>query len=78
MAFTATGRDPLTWGKESDCDLVRSICLRGMLIQNSEDDDSRLGKVRRARWRVITADMRNWGWCFSLRTLKLVKHIRLL
>ncbi|KAK8115919.1 hypothetical protein PG984_012421 [Apiospora sp. TS-2023a] len=33
--------------------------------------DSPLGKVREVRWRVITAEMRGWGWGFSLRSLKL-------
>ncbi|KAK6846187.1 hypothetical protein PG987_001375 [Apiospora arundinis] len=70
MAFTSAGKNSLVWTKESECDLIRSICLRGMLLAYSLGDESRLGKVRNARWRVITADMRNWGWCFSLKALR--------
>ncbi|KAK8023209.1 hypothetical protein PG991_007090 [Apiospora marii] len=68
MAYTATGRHPLLWSPEAEIDLLRSICLRGMLQPSRA---SPLGKVRDVRWRVITAEMRGWGWGFSLRSLKL-------
>lgn len=68
MAFTAVGKNPLIWSPEAEIDLLRSICLRGMLRPSR---DSLLGKVRDVRWRVITAEMRGWGWGFSLRSIRL-------
>ncbi|KAK8044577.1 hypothetical protein PG993_004601 [Apiospora rasikravindrae] len=44
MANKAAGKNPLQWVKEAEADLTRSVCLRGMLL--SETEESPLGRTK--------------------------------